>query len=492
MLLRPARTRRLRLAPGYRLAGWLHARREQVQSWLGSAALHGALVLLLAWFRYHQVHHVAPEPLEAVLVPSDPRQLDPAMPLDARQLPAERLEFEAIPSETTEPAAEVSLLRDLPAPALPDQPPTPGETTAGPTPVRETLDMHTGTGLEGRGAEARARLVHLRGGNSASEQAVARGLRWLAAHQGPEGGWNFNHHQSPCQGQCRDPGNQASTTGATAIALLPFLGAGHTHRAGEYQETVRAGLYYLLNRMLVTPQGGDLQEGTMYAQGLAAIALAEAFSMTGDRTFEQPAQRAIDFIVFAQDKGGGGWRYFPGQMGDLSVTGWQFMALKSAQLAYLRVPPTVTRDAIRFVDSLASDDGAQYGYNTPKPEPTMTAVGLLCRMYSGWKRSEPGLARGVEYLARWGPADDNMYYNYYATQVMHHWDGPLWERWNQQMRDDLIATQVTTGHEAGSWYFAGGHAVTGGRLYNTAMCTMTLEVYYRYLPLYTPVSFGEF
>jgi len=77
-----------------------------------------------------------------------------------------------------------------------------------------------------------------------------------------------------------------------------------------------------------------------------------------------------------------------------------------------------------------------------------------------------------------------MYYNYYATQVLHHWQGPEWKRWNVQMRDHLIATQAGRGHESGSWYFSGGRGDVGGRLYNTAMAVMTLEVYYRYMPLY--------
>ncbi|MFH1266905.1 MAG: hypothetical protein ABIK89_14345, partial [Planctomycetota bacterium] len=85
----------------------------------------------------------------------------------------------------------------------------------------------------------------------------------------------------------------------------------------------------------------------------------------------------------------------------------------------------------------------------------------------------------------------NMYYNYYATQVMRHWGGPEWEKWNPKMRDYLVATQSNQGTESGSWYFAGGHGETGGRLYNTAVALMTLEVYYRYMPLYRQRAFRE-
>ena len=106
-------------------------------------------------------------------------------------------------------------------------------------------------------------------------------------------------------------------------------------------------------------------------------------------------------------------------------------------------------------------------------------------MYLGWGRDEPALIRGVEYLGNEGPSPNDMYYNYYATQVMHHFEGDAWEKWNARMRDYLIESQTKEGHEAGSWYFAGdGHNETGGRLYTTSLATMTLEVYYRHLPIY--------
>jgi len=352
-------------------------------------------------------------------------------------------------------------------------------------------DAPVGGGLEGRRGPARAGLVDEGGGTPESEAAVDRGLRWLFTYQREDGSWNFDHNKGRRSGFCRNPGTVASTTGATAIALAPFLGRGYTHLEGEYQDTVRRGLYYLVRRALVTPDGVDLQEGTMYAQGLATIVLCEAYAMTGDPELKDIAQRALDFIDYAQDKRGGGWRYTPGQPGDTTVTGWQLMALKSGQMANLHVRSPSILLACDFLDGVSSEDGARYGYMNTEPRNTTTAIGLLCRMYTGWRRSNPGLRIGVSYLSRWGPSEDNMYYNYYATQVMRHWGGPEWEAWNDQMRDHLIATQSVHGHEAGSWYFSGGHGQTGGRLYNTAMAVMTLEVYYRYMPLYQQKAFDD-
>jgi hypothetical protein len=341
-----------------------------------------------------------------------------------------------------------------------------------------------GGGLEGRGRNTRAALALGRGGSRASEDAVERGLKWLRAHQLDNGSWNFDHRKGSCQGLCRDPGSEASTTASTALALLAFLGAGYTHTEGEHQDAVNRGLYYLASRAVTTPHGADLQQGTMYAQGLSAIALCEAYAMTEDQALREVAQKATHFILYAQDKKGGGWRYLPGEPGDTTVTGWQLMALKSGQLAGLDVPSPSIGLVAKFLDSVQSDDGARYGYMSQEPRNSTTAIGLLCRMYLGWGKDRAALKRGVGYLDRWGPSKDDIYYDYYATQVMYHWRGPEWDRWNAKMRDYLVGAQASQGHESGSWHFDAAKCRSGGRLFSTAAAVMTLEVYYRYMPLY--------
>ena len=157
--------------------------------------------------------------------------------------------------------------------------------------------------------------------------------------------------------------------------------------------------------------------------------------------------------------------------------------------------------------------GARYGYSGPNnaalrdgvvPGPgsgkaATTSIGLLCRMYLGAKREQPGMAAGVTFLSTLGPSRDNMYYNYYATQVLRHYEGNRWKKWNATMRDFLVESQAGTGHESGSWFFKavdGDHGTgPGGRLYYTALATMILEVYYRHLPLYSKDALeggGEF
>ena len=136
------------------------------------------------------------------------------------------------------------------------------------------------------------------------------------------------------------------------------------------------------------------------------------------------------------------------------------MALKSGHMAYLNVPKNTVAGCYKFLDSVQANSGSTYGYTSPGGGHATTAVGLLCRMYLGWKKDEPALIRGVETISKWAPSKTDMYYNYYATQVMRHHGGPLWDKWNKTMRDHLVATQKTGKGQCdntGSWHMGAGH-----------------------------------
>jgi len=217
--------------------------------------------------------------------------------------------------------------------------------------------------------------------------------------------------------------------------------------------------------------------------------------MTKRAEHEEPARRALAYAVAAQGPNGG-WRYEPGHMGDMSVTGWFMMALKSGQMAGLPMPDDSFAGIAAFLEGVAVNDGIRYGYRVDvagRPASPVTAAisaeGLLCRQYLGWRRDDPRLVQGIEMLIGPQPFDwDNdkdVYAWYYVTQVAHHAGGEAWRRWNDRMTEVLPATQVQKGPEAGSWDPAldkWGHI--GGRLFVTCFCTYMLEVYYRHLPLY--------
>ncbi|MCE9604738.1 MAG: terpene cyclase/mutase family protein [Planctomycetia bacterium] len=347
-----------------------------------------------------------------------------------------------------------------------------------------------GTLLAGRDQSVRAKVLNIEGGTERTEMAVAMGLKWIASHQNRDGSWSLDGFPTAgeCRGRCEHIGLSSDTAG-TALALLPFLGAGFTHRGEhEYRETVDKGLMWLVSHQ---EKDGDLRGpggGRMYSHGQAAIALCEAYALTHDSKLREPAQKAIDFIVKAQHARGG-WRYSPGEAGDTSVVGWQIMALRSAQMAKLNVPDAVLRKSDLFLASVqASTSQGRFSYMPGSHiSEVMTAEGLLCRLYSGWRTNFPPLVNGVDWLLKSHlPTAENinMYYCYYATQVMHHIGGDRWKKWNERTRKVLVELQATEGHMAGSWAPMEIHDRVGGRLYMTALAVCTLEVYYRHLPLY--------
>lgn len=374
------------------------------------------------------------------------------------------------------------------------------ENDSEPSPVENTsinavkATLPTGGGLEGREEASRARLAASRGASRASETAVENGIRWIVNHQREDGSWRLRHIDGKCNGQCPNEGKQESATGATGLALMALLGAGYTQRDGRYKEEVQKGLNYLINKIRVSAHGGSLAHGNkgMYSHAIATIALSEAYIMTRDTSLIQPISLARDYIETAQHKKGG-WRYVPGMIGDMTVTGWQVMALRSCERAGFPTGELTWDRARAFVGSMGNSDG-RFGYQSNQSHwPTTTAVGLLSKMYLGATLEDDQVGLGAQYLIEQQPSKTDMYFNYYATLVLHHRSDEDWPKWNVELRDYLVNSQEKgTSHQAGSWYFADQHGAVGGRLYTTAMAVMTLEVYYRYLPLYNPNLVVEF
>ncbi|MBS0266940.1 MAG: hypothetical protein JSS02_33745, partial [Planctomycetes bacterium] len=260
----------------------------------------------------------------------------------------------------------------------------------------------SGSGTGGGGAGGRGALLTGQGGTDKSEQAVALGLSWLIRQQKTDGHWEL-HTGYPDAGQLR------TNTGATALALLALLGAGHTHQDGPLKDKVARGLRWLQG---IQKKSGDLKgdfydfdrEGdaaSFYAHGQATIVMCEAYALTRDAELLPSIQDALAFIYESQHPKSGGWKYRRRSEGDLSVFGWQIMALQSARMAGLEVPDLVLDRASRFLDLVAEENGSRYRYEPNEVKsftPAMTAEGLLCRQYLGWPRNHPGMILGVKYL----------------------------------------------------------------------------------------------
>ena len=348
-----------------------------------------------------------------------------------------------------------------------------------------------------RQLDNRSDVARRNGGSQASEEAVELSLRWLAANQHPDGYWDADEYGAGQvgideEGVDRQYAGKTSDSGLTALTILAFLGAGYTHQEGPYQETVRKGLNWLIqNQRRDGFLGGDAAHfEQMYCHGMATYALAEAYGMEGasaESPIRRPLLRGIDYILEQQGEDGG-WRYVKGQKGDMSMFGWQLMALKSAEIAGIPIARNTRTKMVNFLkDRSLGETGGLAGYREGMPATApMTAEALFCKQMLGITRANPQSQEAVSFLLQHRPKRStlNFYYWYYGTLAMYQYGGTAWDQWNAALRDLLVAEQVREGDLAGSWDPKDEWGPYGGRIYSTAVATMSLEVYYRFLPLY--------
>jgi hypothetical protein len=348
----------------------------------------------------------------------------------------------------------------------------------------------SGGQLGDRSAQGRAAAVSSGETTGPAEDALELALKWIALHQHNDGGWSFrlSDQDGPCHGQCDNPivnteDAPLPRTAATGLALLAFMGAGSTHQSGPYAENVRRGIYYLRSQARPTSLGTDLQNGSMYGHGIATLALAEAYVLTSDPDLREFLEDTT-FLCYSAQHPSGGWGYMPGGPPDITLTAWQVIAIKTAEQRKIPVPTSVIPDAKKFVATLRDTARVKYGYKTPEPKLSTTAIGILLQLYFGALPGQTEIREGLDWIAAEGPSRTNVYYNYYAMLAMHHSRHQASMEFAKNLRDHLLATQWQEGHQRGSWHFPDRYGSVGGRFYTTAMCALILETPYRYVPLY--------
>ncbi len=312
-----------------------------------------------------------------------------------------------------------------------------------------------------------------------ARSSVDAALHWLATHQEEEGGWDAQKYE----------GASSANVAVTGLALLAFMGGGHTIRKGDYRRNVLRGLESLIRRQ---NKDGAVSLN-MYCHCIATVALCEAYGRARDERVGAAARKAIAYIVKGVNPDGG-WRYTANSgTSDMSVVGWGIQALKTAKLAQIKFDHTVYSQALSYVDSVTDRGGARestgaVGYTyTPQRRyggsPPLTAAGMMVRQFSGMGVRSHLLAKGAA-LTRKLPPDwkrKDFYTWYYATYAMHNMGGEHRVWWNRRIRDVLLEHQSKEGDDAGSWDPKGArYGSSGGRVYTTAFGALCLEVYYRY------------
>jgi hypothetical protein len=312
-------------------------------------------------------------------------------------------------------------------------------------------------------------------------RAVDRGLEYLARTQLPDGSWLSY---------------MGKNTGIVGLAVMAFLAAGHEPGRGRFGENIDRGVSFLLGAvedgMIVT---ADRSHGPMYEHGIATLLLGEVAGMVNEEhpAFEKIARvhrSAVNLILRAQNvpkeaSANGGWRYTPSSTdSDLSVTGWELLALRAAENAGLPVPRRNIEQAVVYVKRCAHRSGGFCYMPGGEPNIARTGTGILALQLAGDFKS-PEAIRGGDWLLK-NPLEPRgpffFYAVYYSTQAMYQLGGHYWEAWRPLSEGILLKEQKPDGSWPPLPYET--HEHQAGAAYTTAMAILSLTVDYKYLPIY--------
>ncbi len=336
-----------------------------------------------------------------------------------------------------------------------------------------------------------SRLEKLRqnGGTPECELAVSRSLAWLKSQQNKDGSWGRN--------------NKAAMTGLT---LLCFLGRCETPDSAFYGDNVRDGMLYLVELARKNPYGllseTPQSNPATYEHGIATYALGEMYSfyrlgnspLPGLKdTFEKGVQ-----TIIAQQNQRGAWSY-GGKLHaydkdsrgeDLSVTGWQFQALKAAKHSGLKIAG-LDAAITRCCDYLETKQTKEGGFGKGNRDEhynqwSLTGCGVL-GLQTLAKNKTTAVKKGIRFLRDFLTAEPldwerncNLYCWYYYTQAFFQQGGDDWKFYNAQFLPQVLSAQLADGSfKRGRPNWPAGDAADA--IYRQCLCTLQLEVYYRYL-----------
>ncbi|MDR3636836.1 MAG: terpene cyclase/mutase family protein [Isosphaeraceae bacterium] len=316
--------------------------------------------------------------------------------------------------------------------------------------------------------------------SAGSDQAVKRALDYLKSTQKPDGAW--------------ESGGFGRATSITSLSIMAFLAAGHVPgEPGPYREAVEKGVRWVLAHQRANGLvAANTSHGPMYCHGISTLMLAEVVGMTPDAELAAEARKAltaaVKLILLAQNltknaDNKGGWRYQPtSRDSDISVTGWQILALRAAKSAGCAVPSENIDHAVDYLKRCASREGG-FGYQPGGgPNNPRTGTGILALEICG-EHQTPQAVAGAEYLLKHPPRWSSEYFfyeAYYCSQAMFQ----MGDKYFLVYYPKLAAILLEHQDKNGSWLSGDGNDRTGGRNYCTAMAVLALAVEYRYLPIY--------
>lgn len=308
--------------------------------------------------------------------------------------------------------------------------------------------------------------------------AVDRALAWLAEQQRPSGAWAVE--------------SIGESTAGTSLAIMAYLAAGYLPGEGPYGERINGGIDWLVSRQ--HPDGMLIDQrshGPMYSHGISTLMLAEVAGMVDETRADavrQALERAVRLILMSQavgkpDRHAGGWRYSPtSNDSDLSVTGWQLMALRAAKNIGCDVPADSIDRAVAYVKKCSVSGNRGFGYMPGDgATPTRNGTGILALEICGEHHTEEALGAANALLERPLRYTDSYFFYgaYYGTIGMFQVGGRHWDETKTQTFEVLLSNQSADG----SWASKGSEE-RYGRVYSTSLAVLALAVEYQFLPIY--------
>ena len=346
--------------------------------------------------------------------------------------------------------------------------------------------LHVPFGMRSRCTKSdRMKRIAESGGSVKCEAAVVGGLDWLAKAQNEDGSWTNE--------------NASHKVGVSGLCLLAFCGHCETMSSSKYGATVRKAIEYLLSEMdeanfdAPTP----IKSCRSYGFAIAVYSLSEAYAMnkqnrsrhqTAFKKMESAIKKGARAIIRGQGPNGGwGYTYNGSTAWDTSTTGWQVQALKAVKTTGIKVSgleSAMSKSVSYFAASQGPKGSFSYG-RAGEDKPTLAGVGVFCLQLLGEGKGKVA-QKGIDYIQERYPKGKKVayasintyewYYNMFATMMN---GGSAWKQYNRMAMDLYLDNQDKDGH----WPLTGGHVQgNDGVIYQTALCTLSMEVYYRYLP----------
>lgn len=310
------------------------------------------------------------------------------------------------------------------------------------------------------------------------DKALAKAVAFLASRQKADGSFGEKY-----------------STAMTGLAVMAMMAVGRTPDDPDYGPAIHRAINYVLSQMRADGYFGERDSSRMYGHGICTLMLSEATGMIRDeglaRRMTDACKLAVNVILNAQSvkksaDQQGGWRYEPTSTdSDVSLTGWQTMALRSAKNIGINVPGASIEAAVAYIRANAHPDGG-FGYQTRSDQPGLRGVGLLalpvCGVYNAPELAK-ATARMLADPPKWqGPW---FYYRvYYSSAGMYQMGDEAWQRFYPIIDELLLSHQ----NADGSWPEPPGNNELSNYaptpLYSTAMAVLALAIHQHLLPIY--------